>query len=64
MPEACGDYDVRAGWKGAVTIAEQIRETVAYKPESSFDDALKGLHLYGAKVTRPTALAKVVCTAA
>jgi len=29
----------------------------AYRPESAFSDALKGLHLYGAKVVRPSGIA-------
>jgi len=28
-----------------------------YKPEKRFGDAVKGLHVYGAKVVRPAALA-------
>ena len=34
-------------------LAEQIVKTEAYRPESSFDDAVKGLHVYGGKVLRP-----------
>ena len=33
--------------------AEQIMKVEAYRPESAFSDAVKGLHLYGAKVMRP-----------
>lgn len=50
---------VIAGHPMAVTVAEQIVKTEAYRPESAFSDAVKGLHLYGAKVVRPEAL--VVC---
>lgn len=45
-----------AGYGGAFTYAEQISKVVAYSPEKRFGDALKGLHLYGAKVTRPSGL--------
>jgi len=45
-----------AGHPMALTFAEQIRKTEAYRPESAFGDAIKGLHLYGAKVVRPEAL--------
>lgn len=45
-----------AGSVIATTYAEQIAKVEAYRPEARFGDALKGLHLYGAKVTRPTAL--------
>lgn len=50
---------VVAGHPMAVTVAEQIVKTEAYRPPDSFSDAVKGLHLYGAKVVRPEAL--VVC---
>lgn len=33
--------------------AEQIVSVEAYRPDSAFSDAVKGLHLYGAKVMRP-----------
>lgn len=51
------DYAVMAGYPGAITYAEQITKVEAYRPESAFSDALKGLHLYGTKVIRPTGLA-------
>lgn len=37
----------------AIAFAEQISEIEAYRPESRFADAVKGLHLYGAKIMRP-----------
>lgn len=37
----------------AVAFAEQISEISAYRPEKRFADAVKGLHLYGAKVVYP-----------
>lgn len=48
---------VVAGHRMATTFAEQINKVEAYRPESSFSDAVKGLHLYGAKVVRAEALA-------
>lgn len=39
--------------KRAVAFAEQVNEVEAYRPESRFADALKGLHLYGAKLVYP-----------
>lgn len=48
-----------AGHRVATTWAEQIRKVEAYRPDNSFSDAIKGLHLYGAKVIRPEALAAV-----
>lgn len=47
------DFVVQAGVPQAISYAEQINKTEAYRPESSFADAIKGLHLYGAKVIRP-----------
>lgn len=37
----------------AIAFAEQLSEIEAYRPEKRFADALKGLHLYGAKVVYP-----------
>jgi hypothetical protein len=46
-----------AGYPGSITFAEQLLDIQAFKPESSFADALKGLYIYGCKVVRPSALA-------
>jgi N4-gp56 family major capsid protein len=52
------DYAVLAGAGNAgISYAEQINKVEAYRPESSFSDAVKGLHLWGAKVVRPEMLA-------
>lgn len=40
--------------KRAVAFAEQLSEINAYRPEKRFADAVKGLHLYGAKVVYPS----------
>ncbi|MBQ2766518.1 MAG: P22 coat protein - protein 5 domain protein [Clostridia bacterium] len=37
----------------AVAFAEQLSEINAYRPEKRFADAVKGLHLYGAKLIYP-----------
>ena len=39
--------------KRAVAFAEQFSEIVAYRPEKRFAEAVKGLHLYGAKIVYP-----------
>lgn len=39
--------------KRAVAFAEQLSEIEAYRPEKRFADAVKGLHLYGAKIVYP-----------
>jgi N4-gp56 family major capsid protein len=51
------DYVVMAGTNAAISFAQQINKTEAYRPESSFSDAVKGLHLYGAKLVRPDHIA-------
>jgi N4-gp56 family major capsid protein len=48
-----------AGHSMATTFAEQITSVEAVRLEKRFADGLKGLHVYGAKVVRPTALAVV-----
>ncbi|MBQ9773240.1 MAG: hypothetical protein IJW30_06000 [Clostridia bacterium] len=45
--------------KRAVTFAEQLSEIDAYRPELRFADAIKGLHLYGAKVVYPNELLRL-----
>lgn len=45
-----------AGSRIATSYAEQISKVEAFRPEKRFADALKGLHLYGAKVTRGAGL--------
>ena len=42
--------------KRAIAFAEQLSEIEAYRPEKRFADAVKGLHLYGAKVMNPNEL--------
>lgn len=47
--------------KRAVAFVDNMSEVEAYRPEDSFEDALKGLHVYGAKVVRPDELAVIKC---
>jgi len=51
------NYKIMAGHPMAWTLAEQIVKVEAYRMEKRFADAVKGLHVYGAKVIRPTAMA-------
>lgn len=53
-----------AGHRIAWSYAEQITSVEGYRPERRFADAVKGLHLYGAKVVRPEALAVLSAAAA
>ena len=45
--------------KRAIAFAEQLSEINAYRPEKRFADAVKGLHLYGAKVVYPKEMVKL-----
>lgn len=55
-------YKVIAGYSGAVTFGEQINQVEAYRPEDAFSDAVKALHLFGAKVVRPSSLAMITAS--
>lgn len=51
VPNTTGTkYKIIAGTNAAASFAEQILKTEAYRPEKRFSDAVKGLHVYGAKV--------------
>jgi hypothetical protein len=57
-PNPSGDTQVvQAGVNSAITFADQIAETEAYRPEAGFSDAIKGLSVYGAKLVRPDMVA-------
>lgn len=53
-------YHIIAGHRIAFSVANQIMEVEAYRPELRFGDAVKGLHVYGRKVTRPSNLAMLI----
>ena len=56
---AGGNLNIKcmAGTMNAITYADQILKVEAVDLEKRFNDALKGLHVYGAKVVRPKELA-------
>lgn len=56
-------YKVVGGHPMAWTFAEQISKVVAYEPPLRFSTAVKGLHVYGAKVVRPSNLAYFIAEA-
>ena len=57
-PNPSGDTQViQAGYPGAITYAEQIIETEALRLQSTIADAIRGLHVYGGKLLRPTGIA-------
>lgn len=64
VPESADSYSVIAGTNAAGSFAEQLVELEAYRLEKNFSDGLKGLHVYGAKVTQPDGLAVLKCTKA
>jgi len=63
VPVSSSKYRVLAGVPQACSFAEQIMKVEAYRPEKRFADAVKGLHVYGAKVVRPQALCLAICSA-
>jgi hypothetical protein len=61
VPNTTGTkYKIMAGHSIATAYAEQIVDLQTYKPEKRFGDAVKGLHVYGAKVVRPNSLAVLI----
>ena len=52
-----GTWVVQAGHPMAVTYAEQIVQTEALRLQTTFADGVRGLHVYGAKLVRPDAIA-------
>ena len=51
-----GVYKCVARTKRAISFAEQVNSVKAYEPELRHGDAVKGLHLYGAKIVYPKEL--------
>ena len=65
VPNTTGTkYKIIAGHSIATAYVEQIVDVQTYKPEKRFGDAVKGLHVYGARVVRPTALAMLIANKA
>jgi hypothetical protein len=61
VPNTSGlKYKIIAGHAYATAYVEQILDLQGYKPEKRFGDAVKGLHVYGAKVVRPACLACLI----
>ena len=54
-------YYVQIRTNRAIAFASSEAHTEAYRPESSFADAVKGFKLYGAKVVRPKELVVLPC---
>ncbi|MCC7306330.1 MAG: P22 coat protein - protein 5 domain protein [Acidobacteria bacterium] len=61
VPNTTGTkYKIIAGHRIATAYVEQVLDVQTFKPEKRFGDAVKGLHVYGAKAVRPTALAELI----
>ena len=55
-------FVITAQVAAATTYAEQIIKTEGYRMESRFADGVKGLHVYGAKVTDGSQIAAMYCS--
>lgn len=66
VPVSGSAYTILAGYKGAVTYAESIPDgqPEAIRHPDGFVDTVRGLHVYGAKVTRPGNLVSIAVTQA
>ena len=65
VPNTTGTkYKIIAGHSIATAYVEQILDVQTYKPEKRFGDAVKGLHVYGAKVVRANNLAQLIANKA
>ena len=65
VPNTTGTkYKIIAGHSIATSYAEQVLDVQTYKPERRFGDAVKGLHVYGAKVVRAASLAELIASRA
>jgi P22 coat protein - gene protein 5 len=51
------DWIVQAGHPMAITYGEQIVQTEALRLQTTFADGVRGLHVFGAKLVRPDAIA-------
>ena len=55
-------FVITAQVASATTYAEQIIKTEGYRMESRFADGVKGLHVYGSKVTDGSQIAAMYCS--
>ena len=63
VPNTIGaKYKIMAGHPTAITFANQVNKVEGYRPEKRFADAVKGLHLYGSSLIRPSAIAIATCS--
>lgn len=62
VPRDGSEYIFLAGYRGAFSYAEQLSKMEAFRPERRFADAVKGVLLYGAHVTRPSNIVRFDAT--
>lgn len=63
VPNTSGaKYKLLGGTRQGISYAEQIVKTEAYRMEKRFSDAVKGLHVYGAKTVQPSALTLITAS--
>jgi hypothetical protein len=55
-------YECLARTKAAISIASQLTETEAYRPQKRFGDAVKSLQVWGGKTVRPKELVRLTLT--
>lgn len=56
------DYLVWAGVPSAIGLVVQINEVEAYRSQTAFEDVVRGLQLYGAKLLRPDGIVTASAT--
>lgn len=56
------DYIVQAGVDAAISYADQIMQTEALRLQSTFADAVRGLHVWGCKLVRPDFIATLTAS--
>lgn len=57
-------FKILAGHSVATSYVEQVLDLHTFKPEKRFGDAVKGLHVYGAKVVQANSLAMLIANKA
>lgn len=55
--DSANRYVIISGHQMGFSFADQLNSVEAYRPQSRFGDAVKGLHLFGGAVIRPEAIA-------
>lgn len=57
-------YYIMAGTNDAITFGSQVVKVEPIRLQGRFEDAMRGLYVYGAKTLVPNALAKIIATIA